>query len=164
MSVRERAARDVEQGDLASARNRLRSSVTTKGHDAAICEEVARLSVRMGDPLTAGLWYFLSDSRDRDAANLISRFVAHNQHNRERVLCALPRCWTQNSSLALPAYVHARIERLEKQSVEQSNPKRHRADMGTFFGCVITLAIVVAVIAIGLLAIYGAVELLARKP
>ncbi len=54
MGARERARLDIERGDLGSARRRLMSLAQTKQYPEDVCEEIARLCVRMHDPIEAG--------------------------------------------------------------------------------------------------------------
>jgi hypothetical protein len=75
VSAIERAERDEHAGDLGTARMRLMSFVATGDAGPDECERIARLSVRMGDPVEAGRWYFLCDSRDEQAAACIERFL-----------------------------------------------------------------------------------------
>lgn len=90
MSAVDRAREDEERGDLGSARKRLTSYAAAhfKPED---CERVARLSMRMKDPVEAGRWYFLCDSADAESPDAVRCFLQSCGNQPRHVLSALPR-------------------------------------------------------------------------
>lgn len=101
MTVFERVKQDEAKGDLASARNRLASHAATVHFDPSICEQIARICVRMHDPIQAGRWYFLSESADQEADPSTQKFLRACNNDPRQVFSQLPR-----GSLARPLAKH----------------------------------------------------------
>mgnify|MGYP000850464905 CR=1 FL=1 len=91
MNVFDRVRADEAKGDLASAKNRLCSHVVTTRFEPHICEQIARICVRMQDPTEAGRWYFLCDSSDTESSTCIEKFLAAHGHVSAQILSQLPR-------------------------------------------------------------------------
>ncbi len=91
MNVQDRVREDEASGDLASAKNRLASHAVTTHFDPSICEQIARLCLRMHDPIEAGRWYLLCDSTDVESAACIEKFMATCGGVAGQVLSQLPR-------------------------------------------------------------------------
>lgn len=111
MSAIERAERDEREGDLGSARHRLRSYLATVGYDADVCERIARLCVRMGDPVEAGRWYYLCESADPEAAPAVERFKANLGGDPRQVFLQIPAKIRAVEFGRLPPEANALVEK-----------------------------------------------------
>jgi hypothetical protein len=108
----ERAERDEREGDLGSARQRLRSLVSSKGYSPELCERLARLSMRMGDLAEAGRWYYLCDSSDPRAADAIERFKAACGGKLRQVRSQIPSNIRSAKPEVFPPIVRERLQKL----------------------------------------------------
>jgi hypothetical protein len=150
----DRAQRDAAAGDLGSARRRLLSFVRNQGFNAAACEQLARLSSRMGDPEEAGRWYFVSDSSDPEAPAAIERFRARHGPHARQILLALPRFARYGSRAALPPQVAVRLSELGPPFDEPPpKPKADWWDKTFGWGCALALLLVVASLGVGIFTI-----------
>src|SRR5690606_38053508 len=113
----DRAEQDERAGDFGSAKRRLQSYLATVGYSADLCERLARLSLRMGDPVEAGRWYFLADSADPEAAAAIERFVTECGGDGRHLLSRLPAKTRLGALDRYPAEVRARFERFDLRRV-----------------------------------------------
>lgn len=98
MTVFDRVKQDEASGDLASAKNRLASHAATVHFDPLICEQIARICVRMQDPIEAGRWYFLTESADQEAEPCIRKFARFCGDNPRQIFSQMP-----HGSLTRPA-------------------------------------------------------------
>jgi len=112
VSVFDRARQDEANGDLASAKNRLASHAAGARLDPAVCEQIARLCVRMQDPCEAGRWYFLCDSADSEASRCIERFTRSCGTRPRQILSQLPRATKSKMLDEFPPAAAARLRDL----------------------------------------------------
>ncbi len=89
--VFKRAAEDEAKGDLGSARDRLAASAAGTGFPPETCEAVARLSVRMHDPMEAGRWFLLTACDDDEARKAIDFFLDSHNRQPKLVIDRLPK-------------------------------------------------------------------------
>jgi hypothetical protein len=159
-----RAKLDEQQGDLGSARARLRSYLSSTGYDPAVCERIARISMKMQDPVEAGRWYFLCDSADADAAPAIERFCAAAGGEPRQIYAQLPAFYRTISRERLPGAV---LERLKEIRALPPADARTRPQSGFFdwlipVGCMTVLTLTLLLTAVGVVAVVRwLVELLA---
>ena len=154
MNALDRAKRDEAAGDLGSARRRLVSFVRNQGYDAAACEQIARLSTRMGDPEEAGRWYFVCESSDPESPAAIERFRARHGPQPRQLLLALPRFARYGSRAALPPQVAVRLSELGPPFDEPpSKPKADWRDKTFGWGCGLVLLLLGASVVVGLMTI-----------
>jgi hypothetical protein len=150
----DRAQRDEAAGDLGSARRRLLSFVRNQGFDAAACEQVARLSMRMGDPEEAGRWYFVCESSDPESQAAIERFRARHGPHARQLLLALPRFARYGSRATLPPQVAARLSELGPPFDEPpAKPKADWWDQAFGWGCALVVLVGVVSLCVGIVTI-----------
>lgn len=160
MNAIDRAERDAQAGDFGSAKRRLQSRLNTVGYAPELCERLARLSLRMGDPLEAGRWCFLCDSRDPQAPEAIHRFVADCRGDVQSLLYRLPAKTKLDSWDPYPEAVRDRLKRLglpRAPAEPPPAPPRNSVDLAFEVGCAavaaITLVLVPVCLVIGLIAV-----------
>jgi hypothetical protein len=107
----------------------------------------------MGDPASAGQWYFLIDSQDEHAAATIARFESSRGSNPFQLWTALPS-WARN--LPLETYPPAARERLARVMPGYMKPRPPLAQAksaitGTLVsvGCIAVVVIAVALLVLG---------------
>jgi hypothetical protein len=150
----DRAQRDEAAGDLGSARRRLLSFVRNQGFDAAACEQLARLSVRMGDPEEAGRWYFVCESGDAESPAAIELFKARHGPHARQILLALPRFARYGSRANLPPRVAARLSELGPPFDDPPpKPKSDWSDHLFGWGCALVLLLGLAALCVGIVTI-----------
>lgn len=164
MNALDRAERDEEAGDLGSARRRLMSYVTTVGYSPSLCERIARLCTRMGDPVEAGRWYFLSDSRDPEAGPAVGRFTADCGGDPRAVASRLPAKLRLARVEEYPPGVRARFEGLGLRGPPGSAvlPPVSRSSIAGPIGCILGLLFGIACVVVGAITILR--WILARVP
>lgn len=157
MSVFERVKQDEASGDLASAKNRLASHAVTTRFDPRICEQIARICLRMQNPTEAGRWYFLSESADSEAEPSIQKFARSCGENPRQILSQMPHgSLTRPIDQYAPA-VAARLRRLGYVDPGTSPPPVPETWSGKLM-IAIVLAVVLAVlgmIVIGFITVVG---------
>ena len=144
-STSERIDADERAGDLGSARLRLESRAASTGYDAETCERIARISVRMQDPVEAGRWYFLCESSDPASQPCIDKFLARHGSRPQAILSALPRALVRAVGNGKgPAIARQRVDELAARlDVPAKFPK---AEPTKKIGCVLDIVIVIAVL------------------
>lgn len=155
MSAIERAQRDEAAGDLASAHQRLRSRIGSLGYDAGVCERLARLSVRMGDPAEAGRWYFLCESADAEAGPCIERFRA--RYVPRQLIMELPRAVREGPWDRFPPLVAVRMSELGRPP-RKNLPSAAGWDWSDRFmliGCGVIALVLIAAVVVGLRTLIG---------
>ncbi|HYF14097.1 MAG TPA: DUF6584 family protein [Phycisphaerales bacterium] len=154
MSAIERAERDEQAGDLGTARMRLMSFVATGDAGPDECERIARLSVRMGDPVEAGRWYFLCDSRDEQAAACIERFIA--RHGADSRVLRSQLSGRMARFVLLINHPAAAVERLRQAGITfdddlpvKRNESWSMGDVASLGGCLVVAAFLVIALIVG---------------
>lgn len=159
MNAIDRAERDERAGDFGSAKRRMQSYLATVGYSPEICERLARLSLRMGDPAEAGRWYFLADSTDPEAAPSIERFTTECSHNGRHILSRLPAKTRLDALDRYPAAVRSRFEHFGLRRVPSDLhevPRTWRTRLAEVGCAAFALAFVVLVaLGAGYLAVMG---------
>ncbi len=138
MNALERAARDAQRGDLGSARRRLRSRIASAGYSPEVCEELARLSLRMSDPFEAGRWYYLCDSSDPESAGAVESFVRACKNNPRQIAAQIPASVRRAAPESLPPAVRRRIEHIQALAAAPTNDDEEFGCGGWIFtGCLV---------------------------
>ena len=127
MKVFARADREVERGDLGSAKRLLKSAAHASEFSPELCERIARVSAAMKDPVEAGRWYFLCASSDAQADALVDVFVNSCGRDARKVAAALPAKVMQRVRARPDQYPHA-ATRLEKLGYRLSQSAKDRAN------------------------------------
>jgi hypothetical protein len=156
VSALERAERDAQQGDLGSARRRLCSYVASVGYSGAVCEKLARLSIRMNDPVEAGRWYFLCDSADIEAPPAIERFRRACGTHPRQIYGQLPARLRDISLEGLPAAARERIAALgtaRRNPVGAPSAGQRLANTALYTGCTALFILAVISALVGVVAI-----------
>lgn len=156
MSVFDRVRADEEAGDLGSARKRLAAHAAAANFDPGVCEQIARLSMRMHDPVEAGRWYFLCDSPDLEASAAIDRFIATCAGNCRQTFAQLPGRSRWTSIDDVPAAAARRLAEMGFQfpADVQRRGARPRQRLAALLGAAIML-LIATVLIIGLATITG---------
>jgi hypothetical protein len=151
-----RAKLDEQQGDLGSARARLRSYLSSTGYDPAVCERIARISMKMQDPVEAGRWYFLCDSADADAAPAIERFCAAAGGEPRQIYGQLPAFYRRISRERLPGAVLERLKEIRAlpPADARTRPPSDFFDWLIPLGCITMVALTLLFAAIGAIAMF----------
>ncbi|MBX3360857.1 MAG: hypothetical protein KF912_08395 [Phycisphaeraceae bacterium] len=158
MNVFDRVRQDEAKGDLASAKNRLCSHVVTTRFEPHICEQIARICVRMQDPTEAGRWYFLCDSVDAESAPCIETFRAAHAHRPAQILSQLPRGIQHKP---LQDWTPSVGERLQKIGFKHLPTRGEQPSRSTLtdnlypLGCAIFFLVGIALAFIGLRTVVG---------
>ena len=155
MNAQQRADEDIRRGDFGSARRRLSSAARSLKYSPESCERVARLSVRMNDPVEAGRWYFLCASSDAQADALVDVFVNSCGRDARKVAAALPAKVMQRVRARPDQYPHA-ATRLEKLGYRLSQSDKDRANRGedgdslaASLGCLAVIGALLACMIVG---------------
>ncbi len=155
MNAIDRANFDERAGDLGSARRRLTSLASSIDYDPRLCERIARLCVKMCDPVEAGRWYFLSDSSDAESPACISKFLEQfNRHPKQAIL-QIPTNLRLESVDRYPPVVGERLRAAEFRGVPRATKRARQPGDRTWLqrlgsvGCLLVLAC----IAIGVVAL-----------
>ncbi|MBX3316718.1 MAG: hypothetical protein KF902_07635 [Phycisphaeraceae bacterium] len=158
VNVFDRVRQDETNGDLASAKNRLCSHAVTTRFDPHICEQIARICVRMQNPTEAGRWYFLSDSGDAESSACIEKFLAAHGHRPAQILSQLPRGVEHKP---LQHWTPAVGERLQKIGFKHVPARTKDRTPSTLldnlypFGCIVMVFAVLVLAFIGLRTVVG---------
>lgn len=153
MSVFDRVQQDEANGDLASAKNRLCSHALSTRFEPSVCEQIARICVRMQNPIEAGRWYFLSESTDAESAPSIEVFRATHRGAPRQIISQLPQGaknkpledWTPAVSARLKEIGFTRVP-ICRKSVRRST----FADRFYPIGCVLFVIVGIGLALIGL--------------
>ncbi len=158
MNVQDRVREDEASGDLASAKNRLASHAVTTRFDPRVCEQIARICVRMQDPTEAGRWYFLCDSSDDESGACIKRFSAAHGDRPAQIHSQLPRGVVHKP---LEDWAPAAGERLRRIGFKHVPARRDHITRSTFLdnlyplGCIVMVLAVLGLAYIGLRTVAG---------
>lgn len=159
MNALDRAKQDEAEGDLGSAKKRLVSYAVSTRFDPAVCEQIARLCVRMQDPTEAGRWYILCDSKDTESSDCIQRFTASCAGTPKQLLSQLPRGLQLKSLAEFPTVVAERLRELGFQEVPKQGKQAHApravTDRLVELGCLIVAAILVGLLIVGVITVKG---------
>lgn len=109
MSAIDRANLDEQAGDLGSARRRLMSLASSGEYDPRLCERIARICVKMSDPVEAGRWYFVSDSSDAESPACITKFLEQFKRHPKQVIRQIPSNLRLESVDSYPPAVGERL-------------------------------------------------------
>jgi hypothetical protein len=150
MSALERAQFDVQQGDLGSARMRLRSFISTARYSAEVCEMLARISRQMSDPVEAGRWYFLCDSADEEAAACIELFLHSCRDDARRIATRIPARVRSTPAEQFPEAVRERLSALPLTPSASLHSGNDVTGNLVFIGCLVLLT------SIGVTSVIGA--------
>lgn len=133
-------------------------------YDPRLCEQIARICVKMSDPVEAGRWYFLSDSSDAESPACITKFLEQfNRHPKQAIL-QIPTNLRLESVDRYPPVVGERLRAAEFRGVPRNRRPERGAAIQSWLrrlgrvGCLIVLAcmaIVVLVLLIAGLAFFG---------
>lgn len=115
----DRAERDVERGDLGSARHRLASHLPRVGYSPALLRRLGEISLGMKDPIEAGRYLLLSDAVGEEVEGAVEAFVKRGASTRIGVVGRLPRLCCLHALEAYPAVVQQRLRRWKLTSLVQ---------------------------------------------
>ena len=140
------AFRDRDAGDLGSARLRLISALKMYGHSESMCELLATICLDMKDPVEAGMWFFVSNSKHEQAEACISLFVARYKRDPHKILRALSKQIAADvRANKSSAFLTHRLNNLglipRAESRKQPEPSRWQKlrDTSQALGCMIAL-------------------------
>jgi hypothetical protein len=155
MRAYERAQRDEAAGDLGSARRRLLSVFASVGYSPELCERIARLCIRMGDPQEAGRWYFLCDSGDPEAGPAIERFRASCGGLPLQMVSQLPAKVRHAPRDQFPEVVRARLNPLGDFPRPPGPPREvSLLDELVQYGCPLAFTLLVISTVVGVVVIF----------
>lgn len=156
MNAIDRANFDERAGDLGSARRRLMSLASSSMYDPRLCEHIARLCVKMSDPVEAGRWYFLSDSSDAESPACITKFLQQfNRHPKQAIL-QIPTNLRLESVDRYPPVVGERLRAAEFRGVPRKHKPKRGADGKTWkarligAGCLVVAAYLLIALVVGI--------------
>lgn len=161
--VFKRAAEDEAHGDLGSARDRLAASAAGTGFPAETCEAVARLSVRMHDPIQAGRWFLLTACDDEEALKAIEFFLDEHDLKPNFVLNRFPKgVISQLRCHPIPRNLQIAFERMGVADLKAALPSKSTPpslaanawDKTFSAGCFIIALILLASIPFGLVPLW----------
>lgn len=122
MPIPESTKLDHSQSDLFSARARLITAFDTAPYNAALIEEIARLSFDLQEPVEAGRWYFCCDSQDEQAASLIDLFLRTFSVYPQQVFEQIPARILEFPPTSLPDAVRNRLSDACQSAVANEMP------------------------------------------
>ncbi|MCC6968858.1 MAG: hypothetical protein IT434_01425 [Phycisphaerales bacterium] len=155
MKAEVRAILDEKAGDLGSARRRLMSLASSSTYDPRLCEQIARICVKMSDPKEAGRWYFLSDSDDPESPGCITEFLEQFNRSPKQAIQQIPANLRLESPESYPPVVGARLRAAEFQGVPRKRKPERGADGKTWkdraigAGCLVATAFLLIAIVVG---------------
>ena len=117
MKAIHRANLDEQAGDLGSACRRLTSLASSIAYDPRLCERIARLCVKMCDPVEAGRWYFLTDSSDDESPACITKFLEQFNRHPKQAIRQIPSNLRLESVDRYPPAVRERLRAAEFRGV-----------------------------------------------
>lgn len=152
VKARDRAILDEKSGDLGSARRRLMSRASSSDYDPRLCEQIARICVKMSDPKEAGRWYFLSDSDDPESPACIAKFLEQFNRAPKQTIQQIPSNLRLESVDRYPPVVGERLRAAEFRGVARSPRPDRRSPSETWsqklrrMGCLLVVAVLVIVV------------------